>query len=152
MASTVITDGMLARLSEVEGQGGNSVGAAYFKIGEGGWMMQGINKVPRTPDETLTDLDCIVNPGLYPVPSRFTFQKNISTLSIEVLGGGEVNITCSVNTGEANDDGYGNPPEFWEIGIFTADNVLLAYRTFNKQTKYPDRSLRHVFHLTNIRP
>jgi hypothetical protein len=151
MASTVITDAMLVRASEVEGQGASPLGVGYFKIGEGGWELDGISQVPRTPDTSLTDLDCLENPLRYPAAGRYVFQKTISETSIQVLGSGVVEISCAVSAGEANDDGNGNAPEFWEIGIFTSDGVMLAYRTFDKQTKYSDRALRHVFRLTNLR-
>jgi hypothetical protein len=151
MATTVITDDALDRMAHAQGQGANPLAAAYFKIGEGGWEMDGISKVARTPDPALTDLDCLENPSNYPVQSRYYFQKNISGTSIQELGNGEVEITCSVSTGEANTDDYGNAPKFWEIGIFTADGVMLAYRTFNEQEKNSLRSLRHVFSITNQR-
>lgn len=151
MAETVITDGMLVRASEAQGQSGLPLAVGYFKIGEGGWVLSGISQVTRTPDPALTDLDCVENPSRYPASGRYVFQKNIGPTSITVVGDGVVDISCDVTPSEANDDGFGNAPEFWEVGIFTSDGVMLAYRTFNKQTKNSSRALRHVFTLTNLR-
>jgi len=44
-------------------------------------------------------------------------------------------ITCSVASGEANADQQSNTPEFYEVGIFDNDGVMVGYLTFDKQEK-----------------
>lgn len=121
-----------------------------FKVGEGGWIQTPSGRVPRTPDPTLTDLDCVINPGRYPTDSLATFSKAL------VLGDMTFNvglktqfITCLVDFGEFNDDGLGNDPEVYEIGAY-ADNpsgpgkILLYYGTFAQEVKTPAVQLQNI--------
>ena len=57
---------------------------------------------------------------------------------------GYVKGVCKNDCYGKYDDGFGNPPEFWEVGIFDNDNVMIAYLTFDKQTKDDRRALRHL--------
>lgn len=135
MILCTITDAALLKYPRE--QGGLQVfkAVSYFKVGEGGWVDPGTGKVRRTPDPTLTDLDCIVNPSRYPVDSRFTFQKTLQPNVDMVIDAGALKMTCTLAQLEANDDGLGNNPEFWEIGIFDEDDVMLIYATMPEQIK-----------------
>lgn len=44
-------------------------------------------------------------------------------------------ITCTVGAAEANADQLGGTPEFYEVGIFDNDGVMVGYLTFDKQEK-----------------
>lgn len=135
-----------ARQTWAEADAGTGVGHsrfAQFKIGCGGWEDVGGEKVPIDPTTKydLEDLDCIENAGSYPVESRFHFDKALSVSDISYEADRKSRATCVVSFTEANDDGYGNPPEFFEIGIFDQNGVMVVYGTFPKETKTPDKEL-----------
>lgn len=44
-------------------------------------------------------------------------------------------ITCTVGASEANADQLSNTPEFYELGVFDEDGVMVGYFTFDKQEK-----------------
>lgn len=112
---------------------------SYFKYGEGGWASPGPTR--RTPDPTLTDLDAVVDLSRplidkrYPADSLFVYQKNFILADFVYLAPGTLRCRCYLDFGEANDDGFGNPPEFWEIGLFDAANRMVAYGTVPLQLK-----------------
>lgn len=115
-----------------------------FKVGEGGWQYTvPPTKVPKSPSTTLTDLDCIVNAGTYPVDSRFVFPTaGVKAFnSVTWVAPNIVRLECLVDFGDANNDGFGNPPEFWELGIYDSAGHLVAYFTFPVDTKYPTTQL-----------
>ena len=113
----------------------------YFKIGEGGYQLgPGGSKQPKTPEPDRTDLESVSTPGLY------TFQKTLiaGDLTIEVDGTiTYAKVRCFVNYGEANDNGFGQYPEFFELGLFDAQGVMLIYATFPGETKNPSKTLNH---------
>lgn len=140
-----------------------------FKIGEGGWIDTGAGKVPRIPDPDLRrlagptdasgsflqDLDAIVDvdrgvvsqPQRYGTEERFVFEKTFVTSDISFQAPSTLRLRCFLDLGEANDDGFTNDPEFWEIGIFTdhpdnpgVDKLMIAYGTFPQEIK--DASVR----------
>jgi len=136
----VMTEGFEEGLSKwhanVAGGYADRIDGGGFRIGEGGWV-DIPPKVPKTPDPTLTDLDCVVNPGSYPVDSRYVFP-GVGTKafkSITWVAPNVVRLECEVDFGEANDDGFGNPPEFWELGVFDSAGHMVAYFTFPVDTK-----------------
>ena len=53
-------------------------------------------------------------------------------------------IRCFVTTGEANDDGNGNPPELFELGLFDAAGNMLVYSTFPLEVKTLSKALEHI--------
>ncbi len=103
---------------------------SYFKVGEGGWIDPGSGAVPRDPDSALTDLDVIINPGSYPAEGDATFQKSFIGGDITKDSDTTLSCKCLLDTTEFNDDGYGNFPELWEIGVFNTDNVMIGYGTY----------------------
>lgn len=122
------------------GAGGftDDIATGGFRIGEGGW----VNippKVPKAPSPALSDLDCVENPASYPADSRYAFPavgaKAFS--SVTWVAPNIVRLECVVDFTEANDDGSGNPPEFWELGVFDSGGHMVAYFTFPVDTKYP---------------
>jgi len=113
----------------------------YFKIGEGGWIDPGTGvRQPRIPDPSLTDLDCIVNPARYP-GSTFVYTKTLLGTDLTYAGANTIAVRCFLDLLEANDDGSGGIPEFWEIGAYTdhptivGGKLMVAYATMPMQQK-----------------
>lgn len=112
-----------------------------FRVGEGGWISSGGGQVPRTPDASLMDLDALVNPGRYPSDSLGTFTKAlVSPADFGFVAPGILEVTCFLDFGEFNDDGNGNDPSIYEIGLFSdnpagAGKIMVAYGTFAEQQK-----------------
>lgn len=117
----------------------------YFKIGEGGFVSgPGGSKSPKTPVGNETDVESESDSNL------FTFQKDFtaSDLTYELCDGVPYAVfRVFINFGEANDDGFGNPPEFFEIGIFDEQDVMLAYTTFPGETKNGSKTLNHFVYI-----
>lgn len=131
----------------------------FFKVGEGGWVNPGSGDVPRTPDSSLRmlsspliqDLDAAVDPTRAAINQRYsstgraTFKKDLSVSDISYVGSNTIEIDCLLDFTDFNDDGYGNSPEIWEIGIFvdhpevgglaTDQGLMIAYGTFPKEVK-----------------
>lgn len=120
----------------------DDIAGGGFRVGEGGWV-DIPPKVPKSPDPTLTDLDCVVNAASYPVDSRYVFPTvgAKAFASVNWVSPSIIRLECLVDFAEANDDGFGNPPEFWELGIFDSAGVMIAYFTFQVDTKYPTTQL-----------
>jgi len=123
---------------------GNTYEIGYFRIGEGGWRMLNGNRIPRTPDAALNDLDCKENPTRYPTSSRYWVQKSLSSSDVTHSEDGTLVISCLLDTGEGNDPdgGDADPPEYYEIGVFSTDDDMLYYCTFPKFEKMSDRALQ----------
>ncbi len=120
------------------------VAPSYFKIGEGGWYTVGADKAQRTPTAGQTDLHCITNPGLYPADSVYVFTKSFVAGDVTAVAGGIVRCNCLILQAEANNDGFGNDPEFWELGIFDSDGVMISYGTFPREQKNALIQIRHT--------
>jgi hypothetical protein len=117
----------------------------YFKIGEGGFILgPGGSKQPKTPDPSLTDLESASNPTL------FTFQKDFVAGDLSVVIDSSIyyaNVRAFLDYSEANDDGFGNYPEFFEIGLFDANDVMLVYATIPGETKNSSKTLNHYLNI-----
>lgn len=134
---------------------------SYFKIGMGGWEDVGGGVLePRTPDPTLTDLDCIINPGRYPggAEMRYVWRSdtdfvppNPSRFEASDLWYEAPRTAvsrCFIYFDEANDRGDGENPEFWEVGVFDEDGDMVVYATFPKETKTEDVELEKQVRIT----
>ena len=86
---------------------------------------------PNVPDPTKTDLESESDANLY------TFQKTLQSTDFTFQGEntGRVTVELYVELWEALDDGNGDPPFFFEGGLFNASDVLLYYFTFSKIKK-----------------
>jgi len=146
MATSTVTNAYLAQLVQAEsGLSVPDLAVASFKIGVGGWELTPSQTV-KTPNPVLADLDIIENPSIYgrtPLDAYY-FEKVIASDKI-VTTDTTITIECFVDTSEGNGpDPYTlASPEFWEIGIFNAEGTMIAYSTFDKQTKDDRRALRH---------
>jgi len=136
----------------------------FYKVGEGGWINPGSGRERRTPDASLRrlatvgtppwyvqDLDAVVDGDRAPASQRYaateraTFKKDLSVSDMLYVSPGIIEISCLLDFTDFNDDGYGNSPEIWEIGIFCdhpesgslpADaGLMIAYGTFPKEEK-----------------
>lgn len=119
-----------------------------FRVGEGGWVDTAAGTVPRTPSPALTDLDCTLNPDRYPTTSRAVYEGAIEDIGIV---GSTLVFTCTIPMGSFNDDGNGDFPEIWEIGLFMsieAGEVMVAYGTMQAQTKTPAGQLTNTVRLS----
>lgn len=112
---------------------------AYFKIGEGGWMWDAGVKVPKSPNPGLTDIEADGSPG-----NTFV-QKSLTTDKVEYIESlATSKVTCLLDLLEGNDNGYGEPPKYFEIGLFDAQGNMIIYATFPEETKNDAKVLTHV--------
>lgn len=123
---------------------------AYFKIGEGGWQLLAGVKLPLDPATALvisggTDITAGIAPFI--APDDYKFQKALTNADLFYTSPSRVEIYCNILAGEANDDGHGNPPEFFELGVFDTQNRLLVYSTFPIEVKTNSRILQHVIYV-----
>lgn len=109
--------------------------AVYFKIGMGGYIVSGDGRVPKAPNPALLDIEATGAAG------DFFLQKNLVTTDFTFIAPSTMQVRCRVEPTEANDDGNGNAPRFFELGLFDANNNLLIYSTFPEQTKQANKIL-----------
>lgn len=109
----------------------------YFKIGEGGWISDGINKIPKNPNPALTDIEADGSPG------NSYFQKNIATNKVLFIAPSTAQIDCTLEISEGNDNGLGESPQYFEIGLFDEYDNMIVYATFPGETKNDVKILRH---------
>lgn len=146
-----ITQQFLDIQPELFSPAGSALGKVIdaFRVGEGGYEVTPSGNVPRTPDPNLTDLDAIENPSRYASDSVATFEKALTAPDFNIVGS-TLEVTCFLDFGEFNDDGFGNFPDIYEIGLYS-DNpfggpgkFLVAYGTFAVQQKTPGNTLTNV--------
>ena len=82
---------------------------------------------------SLLDVEAAADPGLFLfekdfVSTDFTFSQPTPTNSI-------MTCRCRLAELEANDNGFGEAPRFFEIGIFDEADNLLVWTTMSEQTK-----------------
>jgi len=119
-----------------------NTGRAYkFKYGEGGFIDTGGGRIPKDPSEglTYTDVEAASDPGLFSfekvlVPADFTFIQISASQNI-------MQVRCRLVELDANDNGFGDSPRFFEVGIFDDEDNLLSYITFSEQTKTASKIL-----------
>lgn len=117
-----------------------------FSVGEGGWQDLPAGRFPRDPTDPgpgnnrgpmLTDLDVILNPGDYPADSQATFTKALAAPDFVTSGNTVLEVTCTLDAGDFNDDGFGNFPEIYEIGLFNSTGDMVVYATCPVVVKTP---------------
>jgi hypothetical protein len=79
----------------------------------------------------------------------FTFRKTLVAGDVLLLSTSPAidEITAIVAAGEANADQLANNPEFFELGLFDANGVMLVYVTFDLETKSGAVQLNHIIQL-----
>lgn len=138
-----------------------------FRIGEGGWIFNPLPAVrePRVPDPTLTYLDIIQDQIRLPLSKRYNvgenlgyFEKNLVPSDFSFESPTSLKVSCLLLNTEYNakNDGtliydVGGPytsPEMWELALFDADDVMVAYGTFPKQTKTGANPIENIVRIT----
>lgn len=136
-----------------------------FKVGEGGWIDPGGGRIRRDPpednlrrlDNSIQDIDCVVDPTRpslsqrYPNPQdRASYEKTLTLADFLGEAPTTLRVRCFLDFGEFNDDGFGNPPDIWEIGLFSDhptiidQKLMVAYGTVPKQTKNGSKQLENL--------
>lgn len=138
-----------------------------FRIGEGGWVYNPLPAVrePRVPDPTLTYLDIIQDQIRIPINKRYNVGENFGYYE-KLLTGADfsfesptsLKVSCMLLNTEYNakNDGtliydVGGPytsPELWELALLDADDVMVAYGTFPKQTKTGANPIENIMRIT----
>jgi hypothetical protein len=112
-----------------------SVYAYSFKYGEGGWVQTGSGKIPKDPNPALLDVEATGAAG------DMKYEKNFIAADMTFISPSTIEFRCKLDPTEANDDGLGNSPKFFELGIFDQNGNMLSYATFDEQTKTATKSL-----------
>jgi hypothetical protein len=121
------------------------VAGISFGYGEGGWTTSGGGRTPKVPDPSRLDLEARTTPP----PDDFIFGHNLIPADITFIAPSTIELRCRLVPSESNDDGYGNSPKFFELGIFDSavdgshkpTGNMIAYTTFDEQTKSATKSL-----------
>jgi hypothetical protein len=137
----------------------------HFRIGEGGWEDLGAGAVLRSIDPGLRyesgpfvgeqNLDAAIDSARlgfprYAVDSRFVFEKAFIPADITMEAPSTIRCRCRLELPEANNDGFGNSPEFWEIGLFSDHptipgfKLMVAYATMPKEIKHALKIIENV--------
>ena len=156
IVSAVVSDGfrtMLARFYSRD-WAGPVVYPTYFKIGCGGWVDPGGGREPVTPSSVLTDITANTS-GLgfdyTDDDSKFSYTKAFvlaPTSDWTYVAPRRVRLRCFLDTGEGNGlTVAGNAPEYYEIGVFDSNNVMLVYSTFPIEVKTSDKTLEHYIYI-----
>jgi hypothetical protein len=142
-SSGTYTDARSAQLASLDADdvgtanaGAPSLRLAYFRIGEGGQT----SGTPNTPDPTLTDIEAqgVGTNGLH------FFEKAFDPGDV-TRSGKITTIVCHLEAGEGNDPGGGHgDPVYYELGIYDDTDTLVAYLTFDGETKTSSDPLQHV--------
>lgn len=121
-----------------------SLNFAYFKIGELGH----VGTVPKVPDPDRTDIEATYEQGTLPPPPgpdlHISYFKKLFSPGDVTVADAIVTAVCLLLAAEGNDDGLGNTPIYYELGIFDIDNTMIAYFTFDGEQKTDARSLQHT--------
>jgi hypothetical protein len=103
-----------------------------FKVGEGGWIDDGSGAIPREPQPDLRrlssplnqEIDAIVDATRVVVDQRYAsdsrgyFEKALTNADFTFVSPSVLRVRCLVDAVEFNNDGFGNAPEIWEIGLY----------------------------------
>lgn len=150
---------------------GGSVWDPRFKVlrfGEGGWIDAGAGRVPRVPSGALRrlaspliqDLDAAVDATRasgdqrYGATERAIYQKNLTGADFTVESSRTTRVRAFLDLAEFNDDGNGNAPELWEVGLFSdhptiaGQLLLVAYATFPRFVKTNSVQFLHYLRVT----
>jgi hypothetical protein len=136
---------------------------AYFRVGEGGWFFNGLTmqREPRTPDPTLTDIDIKLDPARSVPTKRYNVGENFGYYQKALIGSDfffegptTLRVSCLLDNPEYNLENAGTliydvggpyvSPEIWEIGLFDAANIMVAYGTFPKETKDASKQIENI--------
>lgn len=145
----LITNDGRRLMAEQMGRKSDTIGIDTFRVGEGGFTTVSGNKEPKDPDPTRSTLESQNDSNL------FTFQDSIPSGDIIVTedsnviseastGAPVLQVTVLVEDTEANDDGSGNHPEFFEVGLFDDNDIMVFYGTYPGETKTSSTTLEKI--------
>lgn len=79
----------------------------------------------------------------------FTFRKTLLAADVTLFSAvpAITEIDAIVLAAEANADQLGNAPEFFELGVFDSNGVMVAYLTFDLETKSVGVQLNHIIQI-----
>jgi len=111
--------------------------AFKFKYGEGGFIQTVNGRIPKDPDDgvALLDVEAESTPGL------FAFSKNLVVTDLTFIAPSTMQVRCRLVELDANDNGFGENPRFFELGVFDQNDNLMIYTTFAEQTKTSNKIL-----------
>lgn len=111
--------------------------AYNFKYGEGGFIQTITGRIPKDPSDGvgLTDIEAASNPSL------FYYTKSFVSTDLTFISPSTMQCRCRLVELEANDNGFGDNPHFFELGLFDQNDNLIAYTTFAEQTKTSNKIL-----------
>lgn len=128
----------------------------YFKIGVDGYISVAGQNYPITPDPTLTDI-------ISSTSGNFWYRSTFSGTNLLFISPSTIQFQCYLDLTEANGNPVNEPdtvsgadgpknsstlsgasPEFFEIGLFDANNNMVAYGTFPQETKTSAKTLNHL--------
>jgi hypothetical protein len=128
----------------------------FFKIGTGGWSIQNGEKEPVTPSAVLTDIQAVTSgifwyrksfsAGniLFISPSTIQFQAFLDLAYANGNSSLEPDTATAIDGPKNSSSLSGSAPEFFEIGIFDAQNNMVAYGTFPQEVKLNTKTLNHL--------
>ena len=122
---------------------GSLIGAPHtkivkFKIGEGGFVTTAGGKLPNDPLSREGEND-IEADGT----SLFFFEKEFVPTDIDINVDGSIRFDVVIEYADANDNGTGDDPSFFEIGLFDQNDNMIVYGTFPEETKNLSKRLIH---------
>lgn len=126
-----------------------SMKLSYFKIGEGGES----GGSPVTPDPSRIDIEAQYDQAIYtnppdaPAPHDSFFKKSFSASDVSASAN-ILTIICLLSSSEGNNDGQGNSPSYYEVGVFDEDDDMIAYSTFNEDVKTSDKAIQKTITIT----
>lgn len=133
---------------------------ATWRIGEGGFHLVGGIKKPEPPNDTQTGMDAANSFGVGTNPPGYTdggyLEKAFGAGDVVDDGAGTVTVSCILDATEPllDDDksllsgNAGNPPEFFEIGIFDSSGTLVVYCTFDEVVKTSGKQVQFAINVT----
>ena len=74
----------------------------------------------------------------------YTFRKAVDAGNATFINPNITEITTITGSTEANSDQLGNNPEFFELGLFDSNGVMVVYVTYDAQTKINGVQLNHI--------
>lgn len=158
--SALLTNGGRAALAQSFGGPSGSFSWSYGKIFKIGTAMhtQDVSgqDQPIPPNAAFTDIQSVTS-------GVFWFRRTFSAANILFISAATIQFQCFLDLTDANGDVSdtgssvdgpkntsslaGNPPVFYELGIFDAQNVMVAYGTFPGETKLNTKTLNHLVNI-----
>ena len=105
-----------------------TTGLAFFRIGEGGYTLSGSTYFPKEPTNVQTVLDSD-DPALIPGitiqigHTPYVFQKSFTPDDFAVESAVIARTDALVDFLEANNNGIGGAPQFFEIGFYLLNQI-----------------------------